>query len=98
MNDPENIPAPASPSRRYRAPASAMQAHLLGIVLQKTDGHTRVTQSKQFTLLGGTEEIHEAVTESMVKTFEDLKRKGRDLSSTHPEELGDLLKKNLPKT
>jgi len=97
MSTPNDNPAPSAPRRRFRTRARPAQAHLLGVVFQKTDGHARVTQGEKFTLLGGNEETHEAVTESVVKTFEDLKRKGRSLESADPRELGELLKKNFPK-
>ena len=61
------------------------------------DGHKRLTKGEDFTLLGGNKETHEAMTESVVKTTEDLKKKGRTIGSAEPEEVIDLLKKNTPK-
>lgn len=71
-------------------------AHLLGVGLDNHDGHKRVTSGEQFTLVGGTQETHERMTETVVKTFEDLKHRGKDLREVEPKELGDLLRKNTP--
>ena len=36
------------------------------------------------------------MTETVMKTFEDLKRKGKELEETSPDELSDILRKNMP--
>ncbi len=71
--------------------------HLLGLGLDGTDGHKRMTQAERFTLVGGSEQTHERMTETVVKTFEDLKRKGKDFDEAEPKEIADLLHKNTPK-
>lgn len=78
---------------------SGKRSHLLGLALDKnSDGHKRITKGEKFTLLGGSEQSHEAMTESVVKTFETLKRKGRTLESADPREVAELLQKHYPKT
>lgn len=72
--------------------------HLFGIGLDNRDGHKRLTQADRFTLVGGSQETHERMTETVVKTFEDLRRKGRDFDHAEPREIADLLKKNTPQT
>jgi hypothetical protein len=72
-------------------------AHLLGVGLDNKDGHKRITAGEQFTLVGGSQETHERMTETVVKTFEDLKHRGKNLCTVEPKELGDILKKNTPK-
>ena len=71
-------------------------AHLLGLGLDNKDGHKRITKGEQFTLVGGSQETHERMTETVVKTFEDLKQRGKDLREVEPKELGDILQKNTP--
>ena len=71
------------------------KSHLLGIGLD-TDGHKRITQAERFSIVGGTEETHDCMTETVMKTFEDLKRKGKELEETSPEELSDIIRKNIP--
>jgi len=71
-------------------------AHLLGIGLDNSDGHKRVTQAEQFSIVGGSEETHGRMTETLVKTFEDLSRKGKSLEETEKKELSEMLQKNTP--
>lgn len=75
--------------------ARKKSAHLLGIGLDG-DGHKRVTQAEKFSLIGGTEETHELMTETVIKTFEDLKRRGKELEEASPAEFSDILRKNMP--
>ena len=75
--------------------ARKKSAHLLGIGLDG-DGHKRVTQAEKFSLIGGTEETHELMTETVIKTFEDLKRRGKELEEASPAALSDILRKNMP--
>ncbi len=71
------------------------KAHLLGVGFD-SDGEKRVTQAEKFTLVGGTEETHDAMTETVIKTFEDLKRRGKHLEETSAQELSDIIRKNTP--
>lgn len=73
------------------------KAALLGLGLDNTDGHKRITKSEKFAVVGGSEETHGRMTETLVKTFEDLKRRGRELEQTSPKEVADLLHKNTPR-
>jgi hypothetical protein len=72
-------------------------AHLLGVGLDNGDGHKRITQGEQFTLVGGSQETHERMTETVVKTFEDLKQRGKQLREVEAKELSDILQKNTPR-
>ena len=73
------------------------RAGLLGVGLDNEDGHKRITTGAQFLLVGGSEETHERMTETVVKTFEELKRRDRQLEEVEPKELADILKKSSPK-
>lgn len=72
------------------------QTHILGLGLDG-DGQKRITQAEKFSVVGGSEETHETMSETLIKTFEDLKRKGKALEETSAEELGDIIRKNIPK-
>jgi hypothetical protein len=72
------------------------RAHLLGIGLDNEDGHKRITRAEQFSIVGGSEETHGRMTETVVKTFEDIKREGKSLATVEPKQLSDLLDKNRP--
>jgi len=72
------------------------RAHLLGIGLDNDDGHKRLTQAEEFSIVGGSEETHGRMTETVMKTFEDIRRDGKSLASVEPQHLSDLLDKNRP--
>ena len=72
------------------------KAALLGIGLDNTDGHKRITSGEQFAVVGGSEETHGRMTETLVKTFEELKARGKHLSEVEARELGDILHKSTP--
>ena len=75
----------------------AKSAHLLGLGLDNSDGHKRLTSAEQFTIVGGSEETHGRMTETVVKTFEALKRRHKSLQSVEPKELADLIAKSTPR-
>jgi hypothetical protein len=62
--------------------------------LDATDQHKRITRGEGFSLVGGSEETHERMTETVIKTSEDLSRKGRTIADARPEELAELLRKH----
>lgn len=72
------------------------KSHLLGIGLDNDDGHKRLTRAEKFSIIGGSEETHEKMTETLVKTFEDLKTKGKELEDAEKDEIAELLQRNTP--
>ena len=87
-------PRPFNSSIPYKDPK--VMAHLLGLGLDCTDGHKRITQADKFSILGGSDETHGRMTETLLKTMEDLSIKGKDLNEADPEELSDIIAKNTP--
>ncbi len=76
---------------------ASRKSHLLGLGLDNKDGHKRITEGEKFAIVGGCAETHERMTETVVKTFEDLKRRGKELEQAEPKEVAELLHKNDPK-
>ncbi|MDQ8182107.1 hypothetical protein [Pelagicoccus sp. SDUM812005] len=72
------------------------QSHLIGIGLDNQDGHKRITQAEKFSIVGGSQETHERMTETVVKTFEDMKKAGKQLESIEKQHLAELIEKNRP--
>jgi hypothetical protein len=70
---------------------------LLGLGFDNDDGHKRITTGEQFAILGGSAETHERMTETVVKTFEELKQRGKHLNEVRPVELADIIKKSSPR-
>ena len=73
------------------------KSHLLGIGFDNKDGHKRITQAEKFSILGGSEETHDKMTETVLKTFESIKNKGKKLEHLDNDELAEILQKNTPK-
>lgn len=71
-------------------------AGLLGVGLDNDDGHKRVTTGEQFAILGGSAETHQKMTETVVKTFEELKSRGKHIHEVGKRELADILHKSTP--
>jgi len=70
---------------------------IMGVGLDNDDGHKRITTGEQFAILGGTAETHERLTETVVKTFEELKQRGKKLQEVGPSELGEIIDKSVPR-
>jgi hypothetical protein len=72
-------------------------AALLGIGLDNTDGHKRITTGEKFAIFGGSAETHERLTETVVKTFEELKQRGKPLEEVEPTELHEIIEQSRPR-
>jgi len=69
------------------------KAHLFGVAMPD-DEHKRITQAEKFSIVGGSEEVHETMSEVAIKTFEKLKKKGKELEEVEPKELSDIIIEN----
>jgi hypothetical protein len=87
---------PSKPTRK-RQPKGKGKAGLLGVAFGSDDGHKRVTSGDQFLLVGGSQERHEYMTETVLKTFEELKRRSKHLETVDPRELEEILHKSTPR-
>jgi len=76
---------------------SPPKAGLVGLGLDNTDGHKRLTTGEQFAIVGGSAETHDRMTETVVKTFEELKTRGKPLHEVEPQELAEILHKSTPR-
>ena len=82
---------------KKKAPRRTAHAALLGLGLDNDDGHKRITTGTEFAILGGSAETHEKMTETVVKTFEELKARGKKLRQVEPQELAEILAKSTPR-
>lgn len=73
------------------------RAALLGLGLDNQDGHKRITTGKEFAILGGSAETHAQMTETVVKTFETLKHRGKRLHQVEPKELAEIIHHVTPR-
>jgi hypothetical protein len=77
--------------------APQRKAHLLGLGLDNEDGHKRITRAEDFSIVGGSRETHERMTETAVKTFEELKNRGKTIHRVDPRELAEIVHKSAPR-
>ena len=82
---------------KKKQPKVPRAAGLLGVGLDNHDGHKRVTTGEKFVLVGGSEETHGRMTETVVKTFEELKTRGKQLHEVEPRELAEIMHKSTPR-
>jgi hypothetical protein len=81
-------------SKKKKRPAPP--AALLGLGFDHDDGHKRITTGEEFAIVGGSEKTHERMTETVIKTFEELKSRGKTLGQVEPRELAEILHKSAP--
>jgi hypothetical protein len=70
---------------------------LLGVGLDNADGHKRITKGEKFVLVGGSEETHGRMTETAMKTFEELRRRDKQIETVAPRELAEIIHKSTPR-
>jgi hypothetical protein len=83
-------------SKKKKQPSKRV-AGLLGLGLDNTDGHKRITTGDQFAIVGGSDETHGRMTETVIKTFEELKTRGKALTQVEPVELAEIMQKATPR-
>lgn len=88
---------PDKPSGRKSSAPKKPAKGLLGVGLDNTDGHKRITKGEKFVLVGGSEETHGRMTETVVKTFEELKRRDKHLETVSSAELAEIIDKSAPR-
>lgn len=75
-------------------PRSQSRVHVLGVGLDNQDGHKRLTRAEDFSVVGGSEETHERITETLIKTCESLSQKGKSLHEADAHEVAELIHKH----
>lgn len=83
--------------KKTRRTPTRTGTRLLGLGVDGTDGHRRVTRGEGFLLAGGSGDTHERMTGTVLRTVEDLGKKGRALASADPNEVMDLIRKHADK-
>ena len=70
---------------------------LVGLRVEKPDGHTRVSRGEDFVALGGSKEGHEHLRETVAEISDEVKRRGRALSDVRHEELKEIVARAIEK-
>ena len=88
MSDSSEKPSPSS--------QPAKVSSLIGVGFDGSDGHKRITKGEKFVLVGGSAETHDKMTETTLKTFEELKRRDKHLETVDRRELAEIVHKSTP--
>ncbi len=67
-----------------------LQAKMLGLGLDCSDGHVRATRGTNYLLVGGSEETHERMQELAVKFNEELDRRDKRLEDLGGKEFQEI--------
>lgn len=78
--------------RKRTKPAEPKVEGILGVGLDGTDGHRRVTRTEEMVLVGGSKETHEQMQETAIKFSEAIERTGKKLPELSLRQAIDLLR------
>jgi len=78
--------------------SAATVSGILGVGLDATDGHKRVTHTDEMVIVGGSAETHEKMQETAIRFGEELEKRGKTLPETSVREAVELLRKAIEKT
>ncbi len=77
-----------------RKPEEPQVLGFVGVGLDNTDGHQRLTESEHFLIVGGSDETHERMQDTAIRFAEALDKRGKRLEETPIEEVLDLLRES----
>ncbi len=71
---------------------------LVGVRVQESDGHRRVSRGDDFVALGGDREGHEHLRETCAAISDEVRRRGRYIADVDREEFREILERAVEKT
>jgi hypothetical protein len=74
-----------------RMPKDSPIAALLGMAFDADDGHKRITRGENFLLLGGSEDSHVLMRDTVMKVNQRLDAQRRQLADVSVDELRDII-------
>jgi uncharacterized protein YjlB len=66
---------------------------LVGVRLDKGDGHKRISRGKDFVVVGGAKEGHEHLRETVAAMSDEVKQRGKDVAEVQREEFREIFEK-----
>ena len=72
-------------------PQVVRRVGILGIGLDSTDGHTRISRGDDFTLFGGSEDTHKIMQLQVARFNEEVERLGKSLEDLTESEIDQIL-------
>jgi hypothetical protein len=70
------------PRKKKTKNPRATIARVVGVGLDASDGHQRITRTEEMVLVGGSAETHERMQETAIRFAEELEKTGRPLQET----------------
>ena len=64
---------------------------LVGVRLDRGDGHSRVSRGEDFVAFGGTGEAHEHLRETVAEISDEVKRRGHEMGEVRKQEFHEIL-------
>lgn len=86
------------PRRKAKKRTEPTVAGVLGLGLDGTDGHKRITRTEEMVLVGGSAETHERMQETAIRFAEELERSGKRLQETPVRDAVEMLREAIEKT
>jgi len=71
-------------------PQLVRKAGFLGVGLDGSDGHSRITRGDDFLLLGGSEDTHKELQDAVARFHQELSRRGKTLLDLTEAELVEI--------
>lgn len=65
---------------------------ILGLGLDDTEGHRRLTRGPNFQLFGGSQPTHERMQETCIRFNEELQKRGKTLAEISPKEAQNIMR------
>ena len=59
---------------------------LLGVGLDNSDGHVRLTKGDDFQLVGGSEQTHQKMQDKVMELTEDMAKRGKAIKDIGPDD------------
>ena len=88
---------PRKKTKRSKLPEATVSG-VVGVGLDGTDGHQRVTRTEEMVLVGGSAETHEQMQETAIRFGENLEKRGKALREASVREVLDLLRDAIERT
>jgi hypothetical protein len=88
---------PAKKNGKGKRPKARVTG-VLGVGLDATDGHKRITRTEEMVLVGGSQETHERMQETAIKFSEELGKAGKKLPDLTPKQAAEMLHEAIEKT
>jgi hypothetical protein len=83
------------PSESSRSKDLEAEGGLLGLGMDGSDGHKRVTSGDDFLLVGGSADTHEQMQDLVIRMNETLKTSGKRYSDLDRDEFAHLVKDSM---